>query len=139
MRSAGRTIVTTNGCFDILHVGHLRYLAWAKRQGDILVVGINSDTSVRRNKGPSRPINPARERAEIVAALRTVDATFIFDEPTPIAWLAKIKPDVHVKGGDRSIREIVEKSVVERHGGRILIAPHVKGRSTTALLQRIKD
>ncbi|MBI4093543.1 adenylyltransferase/cytidyltransferase family protein [Candidatus Kaiserbacteria bacterium] len=139
MRSHGRTIVTTNGCFDLLHVGHLRYLEWAKRQGDILIVGINSDASVRGNKGPSRPINPARERAEIVAALRAVDATFIFNESTPTRWLAKVKPDVHVKGADRSMREIVERHVVKRGGGKVTLAPYVKDRSTTNIIRRVKE
>ncbi len=101
---AGKRVVTTNGCFDILHIGHVRYLSWAKRQGDLLIVGINSDSSVRKLKGPLRPITPEKERVEILAALKAVDAAFIFNESTPERWLAQIKPDIHVKGGDRSMR-----------------------------------
>ncbi|MBI2610918.1 D-glycero-beta-D-manno-heptose 1-phosphate adenylyltransferase [Candidatus Kaiserbacteria bacterium] len=138
VRARGKKIVTTNGCFDLLHVGHIRYLEWAKRHGDVLIVGVNSDTSVRRLKGPTRPVTPQKERAEIVASLRAVDAAFIFNESTPKKWLAKLKPDVHVKGADRSMNEIIERDVVEKYGGCVLLAPHIKGRSTTSLLKRIK-
>lgn len=131
------TVVTTNGCFDILHVGHVRYLEDAKRHGDLLIVGVNSDASVRRNKGDGRPINPERERAEIIASLKPVDAVFIFDETTPHVWLKKIKPHVHVKGGDRTMDQIVEKDVVEKHSGRIVLVPVVKGKSTTNVLKKI--
>lgn len=136
-RAKGLKIVTTNGCFDIVHVGHIRYLTWAKKQGDILIVGINSDESVRRNKGPSRPINRERERAEVVAALKPVDAVFIFDEATPLRFLKVLKPDVHVKGADRTMNEIIERHVVKQGGGRILLAPHIKGRSTTLLIKQL--
>lgn len=137
-KARGAKVVTTNGCFDLLHIGHVRYLKWAKRQGDILIVGVNSDASVRRLKGPSRPMTPEKERAEILAALRAVDAVFIFKETTPERWLKKLKPNVHVKGGDRAMEEIVEKRVVEDGGGRVILAPHTKSRSTTRLLKRFK-
>lgn len=130
-------VVTTNGCFDILHVGHVRYLEVAKRHGDILIVGVNSDASVKRNKGDSRPINTELERAEIIAFLKPVDAVFIFDETTAHAWLKKIKPHVHVKGADRTMDQIVEKDVVEAGGGRIVLVPVVTGKSTTSVLKKI--
>src|SRR5580704_3026242 len=107
-KAKGSVIVTTNGCFDILHVGHVHNLKKAKSHGDILIVGINSDASVRRYKGKSRPIVPQRERAEVLAALGAVDYVFIFDDDTPIPWISKIKPHIHAKGGDRKLSEIVE-------------------------------
>jgi rfaE bifunctional protein nucleotidyltransferase chain/domain len=138
-RQRGLTVVTTNGCFDILHTGHARYLEWAKRQGDVLIVGVNSDASVRKLKGAGRPINPQTERAEIVAALRPVDAVFIFDSETPEQWLAALKPDIHVKGADRSMQEIIEKETVEKNGGIIKRAPYHKGRSTSALVKKVRS
>src|SRR3989344_3102427 len=111
-KSKGLTVVTTNGCFDILHLGHIRYLSWAKRQGDLLIVGVNSDASVRRLKGPKRPLNAARERAELVAALKPVDAVFIFNETTPTIWLSKMRPDIHAKGADWKGKKMPERSVV---------------------------
>ena len=137
-RKHGECVITTNGCFDILHVGHVRYLAWAKRRGDILIVGVNSDASVRKLKGMGRPISGEKERAEIVASLKSVDAVCIFRESTPERWLAKMRPHFHVKGGDRSMHEIVEKDVVEKNGGRVLLAPHVKGKSTSKVLRRAR-
>lgn len=137
-KARGETVVTTNGCFDILHVGHVRYLAEAKKHGDILIVGVNSDASVRALKGPARPINTALERAELIASLRPVDAVFIFREATPHTWLAQIKPHVHVKGGDRKLHEIVEKDIIEQHGGRIVLAKVVNGRSTTNTLKKVR-
>jgi len=134
----GKKIVTTNGCFDILHVGHIRSLAAAKKLGDILIVGINSDTSVRALKGNDRPIVPEEERAEVIAALEPVDAVFIFGEPDPRPWLAKLKPHVHAKGSDRSMNEIVEKDVVEAGGGKVVLLPLRKGRSTTDIVKKIK-
>lgn len=138
-KAAKKTVVTTNGCFDILHVGHVRYLEEAKGHGDILIVGVNSDASVRANKGPTRPINTELERAELIASLKPVDAVFIFGETTPHAWLAKIKPHVHVKGADRKIHEIVEKDIVEQHGGRIVLARVVQGKSTTNIVRKLAD
>lgn len=130
-------IVTTNGCFDILHVGHIRNLRFAKSFGDILIVGINSDGSVRKNKGANRPIVPAQERAEILAALADVDYIFIFNDTTPIPWLKKIKPDVHIKGADRNLKQIVERGVLKKIGARLALAPYHKGKSTTALIKKI--
>jgi len=107
-KAKGQRIVTTNGNFDILHIGHVRNLAFAKRQGDMLIVGINSDASVRRSKGAGRPINPASERAEVLASLRSVDAVFIYNDTLPTKWLKTIKPNVHVKGADRTLGQIPE-------------------------------
>ncbi|RKY02827.1 D-glycero-beta-D-manno-heptose 1-phosphate adenylyltransferase, partial [Candidatus Poribacteria bacterium] len=112
-RRAGKRIVTTNGCFDLLHVGHVRYLYEAKRLGDVLIVAINSDESVRRIKGPLRPIIPQEERAEMVAALEPVDYVTIFDEDTPIPLIKAIRPDFHVKGGDYKLDEMIEREAVE--------------------------
>lgn len=137
-KKLGLTIVTTNGCFDILHIGHVRNLETAKRHGDLLIVGINSDSSVRRNKGNARPIIPERERAEVVASLKPVDAVFIFDETTARAWIKALKPHVHVKGRDRTADQIVEKKVVETVGGRLVLIPLTKGYSTTAILSRTR-
>ncbi|MBI2612534.1 D-glycero-beta-D-manno-heptose 1-phosphate adenylyltransferase [Candidatus Kaiserbacteria bacterium] len=136
-KERGSKIVTTNGCFDILHVGHVRYLSYAKKLGDLLIVGVNSDDSVRKLKGVGRPICPERERAEVVASLRSVDAVFIFDDTTPMRWLKILKPDVHVKGADRSMREIVERKAVRSYGGRVVLAPFHKGRSTSAVIRTV--
>lgn len=132
-----KKIVTTNGCFDILHIGHLKNLEEAKKLGDLLIVGINSDRSVRAFKGSKRPIIPQDERAELVAALSPVDYVFIFDEDTPKEWLAKIKPDIHVKGSDRNMDQIIEKDTVEKNGGRIALIPCVKDKSTTNVIEKI--
>lgn len=137
LRSQGKTIVTTNGCFDLLHRGHIHYLADAAQQGDILIVGINSDSSVTHLKGPSRPIQNADDRAYILAALEMVDYTFIFSEPDPCAFLERIRPDVHVKGGDYTAATIPETAVVQRNGGKIAIVPFIKGYSTTSLFNRL--
>jgi len=137
LKSSGKKLVTTNGVFDILHVGHVRYLSQAKSLGDILIVGINSDTSVRKIKGPERPINPEQDRAEILSSLEPVDYILIFSEQTPVKWLSEIKPDIHVKGGDYTQDKIIEKDVVESSGGKIIILPLVKGKSTTGILQKL--
>lgn len=137
-KRAGKKIVTTNGCFDIVHVGHVRSLEAAKALGDILIVGINSDASVRALKGKERPIIPERERAEVIAALRAVDATFIFRTKTPTPWLSVLQPHIHVKGGDRSLDQIIEKGVVEAGGGKIILFPVQKGRSTTKIIEKIR-
>lgn len=136
-KKSGSSIVTTNGCFDILHIGHVRNLETAKSYGDILIVGVNSDSSVRRIKGNARPIIPERERAEVVASLKPVDAVFIFDETTPRAWIKALKPHVHAKGRDRTTSQIVEKKVVEEGGGRLVLIPLIKGYSTTEVVARI--
>jgi rfaE bifunctional protein nucleotidyltransferase chain/domain len=137
-KKKGKKIVTTNGCFDILHVGHIRSLEAAKALGDVLAVGINSDASVRMLKGKGRPVIPECERAEIIAALKPVDAVFIFREKDPRKWLAKLKPDIHAKGSDRNMDEIIEKDVVERAGGKIALLSLRKGKSTTNLIRKIK-
>jgi rfaE bifunctional protein nucleotidyltransferase chain/domain len=135
----GKKVVTTNGCFDILHIGHIRSLTAAKALGDVLVVGINSDASVRALKGKSRPVVPERERAETVLSLKPVDAVFIFREKDPRKWLAQLRPDIHVKGGDRTMDEIIERDIVESGGGKIVLAPLKKGRSTTNLIKKIRQ
>ncbi len=130
-------VVFTNGCFDLLHVGHVRYLRQARRMGDLLVVGINTDESVRRLKGPSRPVQPERDRAEILAGLACVDYVVSFDEDTPLALIRRLRPDVLVKGADWPLDEIVGRDVVEASGGRVATIDYVKGISTSALIERI--
>ena len=134
----GRTVVFTNGCFDILHAGHVRYLEDARALGDILVVGVNSDSSTKRLKGPSRPIVPESERAEAVASLRAVDYVTIFDEDTPVETIRKLKPDVHVKGGDYRAEDLPETPVVTAGGGKVVIVLFSKGLSTTSIIDRIR-
>ena len=138
-RAAGRTIVFTNGVFDLLHPGHLRYLQAARSHGDVLIVGLNSDASVRRNKGAGRPINPEIERAEVLAALTCVDAVSIFDEDTPAAIIARVQPDVLVKGADWPADQIVGRDTVEARGGIVIREPIEQGYSTTAIIERIRD
>ena len=136
LRAAGKKLVTTNGCFDIVHAGHIHYLYEAKHLGDILVVGINSDAAVRKFKGPQRPIQNQYDRVKLMGALRMVDCAFIFNEDDPRAFLEILRPDIHVKGGDYR-RDILEKDVVERHGGRIEIVSFIQGYSTTSLVDKI--
>lgn len=138
LRAQHKTVVFTNGVFDLLHPGHVRYLAEARRHGDALIVGVNSDRSVRAIKGPTRPILPEDERAEILAALRCVDAVCIFDEETPQAIIARLQPDVLVKGADWPADEIVGRDVVETRGGRVVRIPVAAGYSTTGIVERIK-
>jgi len=135
----GRCVVFTNGCFDLLHPGHIASLEQARRLGDALVVGINSDESVRQLKGAGRPIFPQDERAEILAALECVDAVVIFDDLTPREVVAHLLPDVLVKGGDWASDQIVGREEVEAAGGRVVSIPTVPGYSTSAILQRIRD
>ena len=137
-RAAGRTIVFANGAFDLLHVGHVRYLEAARREGDWLVVGVNSDRSVRAGKGEDRPILGEEERAEIVSALRCVDAVVVFDEETPAALLAELKPDVHAKGTDYTPQSVPERDVVAAYGGRTAIVGDPKDHATTDLIARIR-
>jgi D-beta-D-heptose 7-phosphate kinase/D-beta-D-heptose 1-phosphate adenosyltransferase len=139
LRREGRTVVFTNGVFDLVHPGHLRYLRAARWEGDALVVAVNSDRSVRAIKGASRPIVPAAERAELVAALDPVDAVLVFDEDTPDLVIRAIRPDVLVKGGDWRIDEIVGRDTVEACGGRVVRAAIAPGHSTTAILERIRN
>jgi rfaE bifunctional protein nucleotidyltransferase chain/domain len=136
-RADGEMIVTTNGVFDILHVGHVRYLQQARNLGDRLVIGVNTDTCTARLKGPSRPFVPQDERAELLAALRCVDYVTLFDESTPEALLAMLKPQIHVKGGDYDIEGMPETAIVRAHGGRVVLLPYVMGRSTTDLARRV--
>ena len=135
-RAAGKRIVFTNGVFDILHPGHLRYLQAARRHGDLLIVGLNSDASVRRNKGPSRPINPEQERAELLEALDCVDAVSVFDDDTPADIIRRVQPDILVKGADWPADQIVGRDTVEARGGRVILEPIEQGYSTTALIER---
>jgi D-beta-D-heptose 7-phosphate kinase/D-beta-D-heptose 1-phosphate adenosyltransferase len=137
-RERGDNIVSTNGVFDVLHVGHVRYLQAARALGDLLVVGINTDAGTGRLKGPERPFVPEDERAELVAALECVDYVTLFDESTPEALLMTLRPDIHVKGGDYDPTTMPETSVVEHGGGRVVVLPFVAGRSTTDLVERIR-
>ncbi|WHZ16977.1 MAG: D-glycero-beta-D-manno-heptose 1-phosphate adenylyltransferase [Nitrospira sp.] len=138
-RRQGRRIVFTNGCFDLMHIGHTRYLQAARNLGDLLVVGVNSDDSVRAlNKGTDRPIVPEAQRAEVLAALACVDHVVIFPEPDPGALIATIQPDILVKGGDWSLDLIVGRETVEARGGLVQTIPLVPGVSTTTLVQRIR-
>jgi rfaE bifunctional protein nucleotidyltransferase chain/domain len=132
-----KTVVTTNGCFDLMHVGHLRYLQAARNLGDLLVVGVNSDNSVRQLKGEKRPLIPADERAEMLAGLDCVNYVVIFPELDPISLLSELKPDIHVKGGDYTIEQVIERQIVEENGGQIIVGLNVKGKSTTNMIQNI--
>lgn len=138
LRSEGKTVVTTNGCFDLLHVGHVRGLKAARALGDTLIVGVNTDRSVRANKGPLRPIVPERERAEVLAALESVDYVFLFSNRTPIPWVKKIRPNIHAKGADRTVHQIVEREAVEAGGGKIVLLPYLGRKSTTQIIERIR-
>lgn len=133
----GKTVVFTNGCFDLLHPGHIRLLEQARALGDLLIVAINSDAGVRRLKGPGRPLVPGAERAEVLAALEAVDCVTVFDEPTPRELLQALLPDVLVKGGDWGPDEIVGREEVEAAGGRVVSIPFIKGYSTTELIERV--
>jgi D-beta-D-heptose 7-phosphate kinase/D-beta-D-heptose 1-phosphate adenosyltransferase len=136
-RAGGATIAFTNGCFDLLHVGHVRYLTQARALSDLLVVGINADASVRRIKGPGRPIVPAIERAEVLSALESVDAVVVFEEDTPQRLIEFLQPDVVAKGGDWPEAEIVGRDVARARGGRAVSVPYVPGVSTTEILARV--
>lgn len=138
LRRAGKRVVFTNGVFDLLHPGHLRYLTAARAEGDALIVGVNSDRSVRANKGPGRPVTREAERAEILAALDPVDAVVVFDEETPAEIVQALQPDVLVKGADWPPDQIVGRDTVEARGGRVVLVPVEPGYSTTGILERIK-
>jgi rfaE bifunctional protein nucleotidyltransferase chain/domain len=138
LRAAGKTVVFTNGVFDLLHVGHLRYLQQARALGDALIVGLNSDRSVRANKGAGRPITPEAERAEILGALACVDGVVVFDEDTPHEIVTALQPDVLVKGADWAADAIVGREVVEARGGRVVRVPIEAGHSTSALVEKIR-
>jgi D-beta-D-heptose 7-phosphate kinase/D-beta-D-heptose 1-phosphate adenosyltransferase len=137
LKRSGKSIVFTNGCFDFLHVGHVRYLRAAKAQGDVLVVGLNSDGSVRQIKGPRRPFVPERERAEILASLACVDFVTLFDEPDPAMLIRFLMPDVLVKGADWATDAIVGRDVVEGAGGRVVRIPLTEGVSTSGFIEKI--
>jgi len=137
LKSQNKKIVTTNGVFDILHLGHVRYLEEAKKLGDVLIVGINSDKSVKQIKGDKRPINDEISRIAVLAALESVDYAFLFDENDPRNWLEQMKPDIHVKAGDYRLSQIIEKNIVEKNGGKIVIAKMEKGYSTTNVINKI--
>jgi D-glycero-beta-D-manno-heptose 1-phosphate adenylyltransferase len=139
LRQAGRRVVFTNGCFDLLHPGHVRYLAAARQLGDALIVALNSDRTVRRLKGAGRPILSEAERAEVMAGLAAVDWVTIFDEETPRQLIAAVLPDVLVKGGDWAVEEIVGREEVEAAGGRVLSLPYLEGSSTSDIIERIRN
>ena len=139
LRSAGRTIVFTNGVFDLLHPGHVRYLQSARALGEALIVGLNGDASVRRNKGPGRPINDERERAEVLAGLEAVDAVVLFDDDTPAEIIRRLQPDILVKGADWAADQIVGRDTVESRGGRVVRVTVEQGYSTSSLVQKIRS
>ncbi|MDI3316755.1 MAG: D-glycero-beta-D-manno-heptose 1-phosphate adenylyltransferase [Bacillota bacterium] len=136
-RRQGKRLVFTNGCFDLLHSGHVRYLAGARALGDLLAVGLNSDASVRRLKGPLRPFVPQQERAEVLAALASVDYVVLFEEASPARLIAALRPEVYAKGGDYARRALPERPLVEAYGGQVVLLPEAEGRSTTALAERV--
>ena len=138
VRGEGKRIVFTNGVFDILHPGHVRYLQAARGHGDLLIVGLNSDASVRRNKGPERPINPEHERAEVLAALACVDAVSIFDDDTPGDIIRRVQPDILVKGSDWPADQIVGRDTVEARGGRVILEPVEQGYSTSGIIEKAR-
>lgn len=140
LRAAGKKVVATNGCFDLLHVGHVRYLKAARARGDILVVGLNGDASVRRLKGPGRPINGEKDRAEVLAALESVDLIAIFPEDRATRFIQSVAPDVYVKGGDYKAETLnsEERAVLEKLGTKIDIVPFEKGYSTSSLLEKLR-
>lgn len=138
-RQKGKRIVFTNGCFDILHLGHVQYLAEAKACGDLLVVGLNTDRSVRELKGPSRPLQSETDRAQILVALKSVDHTILFDEDTPLKLIEALQPDVLVKGGDWPIDKIVGADVVLKRGGQVKSLQFLEGRSTTKVVNRMAE
>jgi len=137
LKTKGKRIVFTNGCFDLLHIGHIRYLEEAKALGDVLVVGVNSDSSVRKLKGPQRPILPEEERTEILSGLGCVDYITLFDEIDPLKLITSLQPNVLVKGGDWTKEQTVGREVVERSGGEVVILPFVQGASTSNLIETI--
>ena len=139
LRAAGKKVVFTNGCFDILHAGHVRYLNAARELGDHLIVGLNSDASVKMLKGESRPVNPQCDRAEVLSGLRAVDDVVIFDERTAEAVIAEVKPNVYVKGGDYDLSTLPEAKVVQSYGGRVEFIKLVEGRSTTNIINRLRS
>ena len=139
LRKGGQKVVFTNGCFDILHAGHVTYLEAAKAQGDVLVLGLNTDASVRRLKGPERPINSELDRAKVVGALKSVDYVVLFGEQTAEAVIAEVKPEIYVKGGDYTLDTLPEAKIVQSYGGKVAFIDMVEGRSTTNIINKIKS
>jgi rfaE bifunctional protein nucleotidyltransferase chain/domain len=139
VRASGRKLVVTNGCFDLLHAGHITYLETARNHGDLLLVGVNGDEAVGQLKGPGRPVNPESDRAAVLSALESVDAVCIFPERTATRFLEVAQPDIYVKGGDYTVETLNqdERRTVEQAGGRIVLIPFVPGKSTTGLLDKI--
>ena len=137
LKSAGKKVVFTNGCFDLIHTGHVRYLKIAKGYGDVLVVAVNSDESVSRLKGEKRPLMPQAERVEVLSALSVVDYVTVFDEDDPHRVITELLPDVLVKGGDWGIDNIVGREVVEENGGKVYSIPYIEGASTTGIIERV--
>jgi rfaE bifunctional protein nucleotidyltransferase chain/domain len=138
-RGNGQIVVFTNGCFDLLHRGHVHLLREAKAAGDLLIVAVNSDRSVKAIKGPTRPVFSETDRIELIAALEMVDYVILFDEPDPYSLIAAIKPNILVKGGDWGADEVVGADIVEREGGRVVLVPYLKGYSTTKIIERIRN
>jgi rfaE bifunctional protein nucleotidyltransferase chain/domain len=138
-RRNGKSVVFTNGCFDLLHRGHVHVLRQAKAVGDLLIVAINSDQSVKAIKGPTRPVAAEIDRLELIAAMEMVDYVILFDEPDPSKLITAIKPNVLAKGGDWGADEVVGADIVERQGGRVLLVPYLKGYSTTEMIERIRN
>jgi len=139
LKDQKKSIVFTNGCFDILHIGHIHYLEAAKLLGDILIIGLNSDNSVSELKGPERPINQQDDRACVLSSLRAVDVVVLFDESTPLSLISEIMPDILVKGGDYTIDTIVGADIVLAHQGKVEIIPFVEGKSTSSIINKIKS
>ena len=139
LKKEGKQIVSTNGCFDILHVGHVRYLQKSASLGDVLVVYLNSDRSVKALKGDSRPLNNENDRAEVLAALGCVDYVVIFDEDTPINFISQVKPNIHTKGGDYDVNNLPEAKVVMQNGGKLEFINFVEGKSTTNIINKMKS
>jgi D-beta-D-heptose 7-phosphate kinase/D-beta-D-heptose 1-phosphate adenosyltransferase len=139
LRAQGKKIAFTNGCFDILHVGHIRYLREAKKTADVLVLALNSDSSVRSIKGEKRPVVGEQERAEIMAALEFIDFVTVFPEPTPLELINLLKPDVLIKGGDWPEEKVVGREEIRKWGGRVAIIPEIEGKSTTNIVEKIKN
>lgn len=139
LRAAKKKVISTNGCFDILHLGHVKYLEEARKLGDVLVIAVNADSSVQKLKGKDRPLNKENSRTHILAALECVDYVCIFSEDTPEKFLSLLKPDIHVKGGDYKPEDLPEKKVVESYGGKIQVLSHIAGFSTTSLIEKMKQ
>lgn len=137
LKAQGRKLVFTNGCFDILHAGHVRYLAAARNLGDCLIVGLNSDSSVKSIKGPSRPINTQQDRAEVLSALSAVDYIVIFSDDTAERLVELIKPDIYAKGGDYEVKNLPEAKIAAQYGGKTILIPEVTGRSSTNIINKI--